>query len=703
MLDYITRGQTNPSGKQRIYYAAGKKDFAYLHDTSKHILQNADVAIYYDDQDNTENTTDQEICGMDLVVLILTKEALDSMCDAISRVLFTAYKNKIPVLPLAIEDGVGGQFSEFCALNRMEKMHVLYPNKQEIQAPSFSQKIKEYLREHLNGTLLENVERKRIYHNFTGSVFLSYRKADRKYAVDLMKLIHQKEECRDCAIWFDEYLTAGESYDEEIKSYIDFCNVFLFLVTHNMLKEDNYAIREEYKRAKALNKNIIIVDMIGEEHTLPTYLLEGNRYIGLQDIEMLPLVIYEYIEKKTFASEEEKYNHNYYLGLAYVYGIGVEKDREYGRKLIESAAKWGLPEAMNSLIQLYADGMDIRSIIHWQECLKDYYGHAFDVEKTLDNLKPYIMHLTRLSRYYGELSGVHGMVDCLNEIIALLKENEDWEKDAELLEQAIIACDMYGHVYYSTRNSSNRLSEEYLVKEQQCYSMQLRCAVKYEKLTDSFKAKRYVYTPLMRTIEIMSLTGAPTDVLIGEYEHILELIREADHKYPCYESRSDLFGCYQILAKLYREVHAQQAMSCTLAMLDYARQTWLERQEPIRCLKYAEALEFTADFQSETGEMMEAARNFNKARQAREKWIELRKQMGVLDQSSVYALICDCFNLIDLYHLLGDCQKAVSILEIAEIYISLYYKGNKMEENIDDVPSEFLARLFVTYQKLGKK
>ena len=118
MMNYVTRGQSNPIGKQRLYYAASKKDFSYLHDVSKHILHNVDVAIYYDDQNNTENTIEQEICGMDLVVLVLTNEALDSMCDAISRVLFIAYKNKIPVLPLALEDGVGGTFSNFCALNR---------------------------------------------------------------------------------------------------------------------------------------------------------------------------------------------------------------------------------------------------------------------------------------------------------------------------------------------------------------------------------------------------------------------------------------------------------------------------------------------------------------------------------------------------------------------------------------------------------
>lgn len=697
-MNYVTRGQTNPIGKQRIYYAASKKDFAYLHDVSKHILHNVDVAIYYDDQNNTENTIEQEICGMDLVVLVLTKEALDSMCDAVSRVLFIAYKNKIPVLPLALEDGVGGTFSNFCALNRMEKMHVLYPNKQEIQALSFSQKLKDYLKEHLRGTLLENVERERIYRNFSGSAFLSYRKADRKFAVDLIKLIHQKEECRDCAIWYDEYLTAGESYDEEIKSYIDFCQVFLFLVTNNMLKEDNYAIREEYKRAKELNKNIIIVDMIAENHTLPDYLMEGNRYIGLQDISTLPLVMGEYIKKKTFFSEEEKYNHDYYLGLAYVYGIGVEKEKEYGIRLIKSAAEWGLPEAMDSMVELYIGDMDIRKVIYWQECLKDYYGHRFSENPSPDTLKTYIGHLLRLSHYYGEVD-LYSMGECLNEILRLLEENDGWENDAEMLEKAIISYDCYSDIYYNIRNSSNHFSEENLEKERLCYIMEYRYALMYADMVDSFAAKRYIYTPIMRMAEIMSFYGGTLDERIGEYLKALELIQDADNKYPCYESRADLFGCYQSLAKLYREKNAELAMPYALNMLEYARQTWLERQELIRCFKYAEALEFIANLQIECGEITEAVRNLNKATKARVHCIESQERMGVGEKTSVYALCCDYFSLIDLHHSLGDYEKALFVLKVVQDHISRYYLENKDEENMEEA-SELLNRLYLACEKL---
>lgn len=693
-MNYMTRGETNPIGKQRVYYAACKEDFAYLQDVAKHILHNADVAVYYDNQGNTENTMEQEILEMDLVVLVLTDKALDNMCDAISRVLFIAYRNNIPLLPLALGDGMGGRFSNFCVQNQIEKMHVLYPNRQEIQALSFSRKLKDYLQEHLHGVLLENVERERIYRNFSGSVFLSYRKKDRKLAVDLIKLIHKQKECRDCAIWYDEYLTAGEAYDEEIKSYIDFCQVFLLLVTDNMLKEDNYAIREEYKRAKELNKNIIIVDMIAESHTLPMYLMEGNCCVGLQDIGTLPLVVGKHIKKRALEGEEEKYSHDYYLGLAYVYGIGVEKEKEYGLGLIRHAAEWGLPEAMDTMVGVCIEDIDIRTAIGWQEALKDYYGNQFCEKASPDSLKTYIGHLLRLTHYYGEVFDFCKMEECLNEILCLLNENDDWNNDAEMLENAIIMYDYYSHIYYNMRNRSEPFSEENLEKERLCYIMEHHYAQMYSDMEDSFKARRYIYTSIMRMAELMSFYGCGLDERIGECRKALELIQAADDKYPCYESRTDLFGCYQNLTKLYREKNIRLAMPYALNMLKYARQVWLERQELLRCLKYAEALELAADLQTECGEITEAVRNLNKATQARVHWRENQTRLGVGENYSEYLLVCDYFRLMDLHYALGDYTKVLLLLEQIQSIIDNYPENTEKK-------SEWLARLSLVRLRLG--
>ncbi len=662
MLTYITRGQTSPIGKQRVYYAASEKDFGYLNDAARHILRNVDVAIYYDDQNNTKNTSEQELCGMDLVVLILSKDALSSMCDAFSRVLFKAYAKMIPILPLAVEDGVGGPFSDFCITHHIGKMHILYPNKQDSTALSFAQKLKDYLK----GTLIGHEEKEQIYRNFGGSVFLSYRKVDRAFAVDLMKLIHKNDDCRDCAIWYDEYLTAGESYDSEIKSYIDFCPVFLFLVTENMIKEDNYAIREEYKRAKELNKQIIVVDMIAESHTLPSYLLEDNRYIGLQDIAKLPSVISEYVEKQTFSNDKERREHAYYLGLAYLHGIGVEKDKEYGSALVEAAAEQGLLKAMDTMVDFCVKEKDILSAIRWQGCLKDYYGKLFQERENLESLQEYVRNLSCQGSYYEMIPDKKGMLECFDEIISLLQEYEGWENNEDILDTAIIACDKLGNIYFSEWNPADSASVECLKSAQQYYMLEQHYAMKYDSMLNSFRAKRYFYTSRMRVVDILGYTDITIEELIAEYKNVLVLMHQADEETPCYDSRADLFGGYQRLAELYEKKSAEQAMPYALKMLDYAKQTWLEHYEMERCLKYALAAEFTAKLQMQLGENREAIRNLNIACKARIKYNETREQMGFVEEHSIYTMICNYSVLFELYLSLGDYETAALALKQGE-------------------------------------
>lgn len=689
MLKFFTRGQTSPIGKQSVYFAASKKDFGYLNDVARHILGHIDVAVYYDDQNNTENTTDGELWGMDLIVVVLSKDALNGMCDTFSRVIPRAYTKNIPILPLAVENGVGGPFSNFCSVNHMNKMHVLYPNKTEAASLSFSQKLQDYLK----NTLVEHEDRERIYRNFSGSAFLSYRKTDRAYAIDLIKLIQRNEECRDCAIWYDEYLTAGESYDAEIKSYIDFCPVFLFLVTDNMIKEDNYAIREEYKRAKELDKHIIVVDMIAQNHTLPAYIVEGNRYIGLQDIGNLPAVISEYIEKKAFTDEEEKWNHTYYLGLAYVHGIGVEKDETYGSVLVETAAQKGLLKAMKTMVDLCMRRKDIQSTIMWQGCLKEYYEKVFRNREDLESLQEYVKNLSYQGSYYELIPDANGMLECFGETLSLLQEYNGWETDEEILDTAIIACDKLGNLCYGEWNPSDASTVELLQRAQQYYMLENSYALKYDSIVKSFRAKRYIYTSMMRIADILSYTTTPIDEVIAEYKKVLVLMHQADDETPCHDSRADLFGCYQRLAELYVRKSAELAMPYALKMLDYARQTWLEQYEMRRCLKYALALEFTAKLQVELGEIKEAIRNLNKATQAREAFFETRLKMGMKEKDTIYAMICDSFLLFDLHLSQGNYDASAEALEVAENVILIYY--------VDEVSGESISKLWDGFCKLS--
>ena len=51
-----------------------------------------------------------------------------------------------------------------------------------------------------------------------------------------MKLIHQNPECRDIAIWYDEFLIPGESFKDNIDKMLQSSKLFTLLVTPSLLK-----------------------------------------------------------------------------------------------------------------------------------------------------------------------------------------------------------------------------------------------------------------------------------------------------------------------------------------------------------------------------------------------------------------------------------------------------------------------------------
>ena len=69
---------------------------------------------------------------------------------------------------------------------------------------------------------------KKVRAAFDAYIFLSYRKKDRRYANELMKLIHSHPQCRDIAIWYDEFLTPGENFRVNIEKILKTSKLFPF-------------------------------------------------------------------------------------------------------------------------------------------------------------------------------------------------------------------------------------------------------------------------------------------------------------------------------------------------------------------------------------------------------------------------------------------------------------------------------------------
>ena len=78
----------------------------------------------------------------------------------------------------------------------------------------------EKLKKFLHSVLVDDETEYRIRRAFDTYIFLSYRKKDRRFANDLMRLIHKDPLCRDIAIWYDEYLVPSEELTKTSEKHL---------------------------------------------------------------------------------------------------------------------------------------------------------------------------------------------------------------------------------------------------------------------------------------------------------------------------------------------------------------------------------------------------------------------------------------------------------------------------------------------------
>lgn len=67
-----------------------------------------------------------------------------------------------------------------------------------------------------------------------------------------MRLIHKNDFCRDIAIWFDEFLTPGENFNDAIKQALEKSQLFTPVVIPNLVSEQNCVMTVEYPKAREI-------------------------------------------------------------------------------------------------------------------------------------------------------------------------------------------------------------------------------------------------------------------------------------------------------------------------------------------------------------------------------------------------------------------------------------------------------------------
>lgn len=395
-MKYRTRGMIHPQGKPKVYFCCHPRDFEPCFERiTDAILQCSNCAVWYDNPSNPVSAEDlrADLGQMQLFVMPVTGKLLTEPNNAMDIEFPFAIAHHIPVLPLLEEDGIVSLYNQKCG-----DLHFLDKLSNDQTTIGFDEKLRNYL----SAVLIGDEMAAKIRAAFDAYIFLSYRKKDRRFAQELMRLIHRNPFCRDIAIWYDEFLTPGENFNESIAHAMQKSSLFAMAVTPNLVNETNYVVEMEYPEAKSAKLPIIGFEMAPtDREALDKRFGQLSRYVEARNPLLMETVLLDTIGKIAKKENKASAEHNFFIGLAYLDGIDVEVDNGLALSLIEGSAEAGLAEAMKKLVTMYRTGKGVKRSFHdavaWQRRLVALYqkdfsdGDCFDYVAQLDKLSMYLL------------------------------------------------------------------------------------------------------------------------------------------------------------------------------------------------------------------------------------------------------------------------------------------------------------------------
>lgn len=401
-LKYKTRNNSTPQGKPRVYFCCHSDDFSkYFEEISDEILSKQNCAIWYIDQRIVRDEAFfEDLKQMQLFVMPVSARLLCTANEAIDADFVFAVENHIPVLPLMQEAGLGELFNKKCG-----ELQFLDKHNTDITAISYDEKLQKYL----DAVLIGDELAEKIRAAFDAYVFLSYRKKDRKYAQELMRLIHRNEFCRDIAIWYDEFLTPGENFNYSIKQALQKSGLFVLTVTPNLINEQNYIMTTEYPMAKQEGKPILPAELVPTDRTqLSEKYSDIPKPADAHNEAEWTEALLESIKKMAIKENDSSPEHSFFIGLAYLGGVDVEVDYERAHKLITNAAENGLKAAHEMLVTMYRTGQGVKidylKALQWQERLAELCYSLYDDNPISETLYDAIIAYMTLGDYYKEFN-----------------------------------------------------------------------------------------------------------------------------------------------------------------------------------------------------------------------------------------------------------------------------------------------------------
>lgn len=381
-LKFVTRrgeGKEDPIAfRNKVYISYYEKDIELVRTIANKILEKINATIYYFDYAKYPDMEMDEIAyflkGIQLVVAPITKLYLETQDNNARDVELPFFTNEnITILPIIEKEELLDGYTKLFG----NLQYLSFENKDET-AIGFDDKLELFLK-----TQLINDEMYELASNsFDKTIFLSYRKIDRKYAIKLMNQIHSDERCYGVGIWYDEFLTLGQDFKNTIYQKLSDSDAFMMLVTPNILSGDNFVKTVEYPTAKdELHKTIIPV--VGEETSRESL---NKNYQDIPELVNLDKVG-EYLANilKVGEDDSKSVEKTFGVGLAYLYGINSERNTRLAAKCIQKAAELEHIPAIKFLANMYQTGNGIA--VNYDKALELRKKLLSKLEKELDYSK----------------------------------------------------------------------------------------------------------------------------------------------------------------------------------------------------------------------------------------------------------------------------------------------------------------------------
>ena len=369
-LKVTTRTGVSEKGRSKVLIVMHEEDrTAYEALITQDVLRSADCAVFTlkaGAEQKLAGGTPQELADfvehmanigeMRIVVAVVTERFLSDECFGRLVQVPEAIERKVAVLPIIVEPGLVDEFNNDEIFSGMQ-----FLDRTSTDSTELGYEVK--LRKYLDSLILTQTEVRDIRRHHIGHAFLSYRKKDRPLARKLMELIHDIRQ--DLAIWYDEFLTPGRHFDEEIENTIRQSDIFAMSMTPNMLEKPNYVEEHEYKTAVDSDRELLPVTMQDLEGADVEAVYPGlGECIGCEDTEEVAAKIGEASANfGGYSGDTETAEHKYYIALGYLNGIDAETDGARAEKLLREAAdlhegKFS-KEAYRKLVGMYLNGAGV--------------------------------------------------------------------------------------------------------------------------------------------------------------------------------------------------------------------------------------------------------------------------------------------------------------------------------------------------------